>query len=609
MRQTPGVRRQRGQALAFILIFAVATALAVLLLYNSSVLANTKTELQNAADAGAYAAATLQARDHNFSAYTNRAMIANQVAVAQFVSLTSYLDDAAQTQKRMKQSIFHWFYALFPTDKGRWDFAKTLPMSNALQSFASSSTSSAANGTDAMVSALKNVNNTSVNSLTSRMSQIDSAKNQLAAQNNLDQNDTSGAPISGDMQSTVSGFAPMAVKGLDTLIAALQQAQEISHDMTMADMMAVADEVVKKNDPNAEVTSLGTATARISAWGNEYTKKHEISSAAGDRFADVVLDDASQDDFSRNRSGIPFASWSSSVQPYLWFPFLCSGVPDFPDPTHTAFAFSHGGGTLLSKDKKRWLALDVTMGAGYAKCTYWVMTWLGPRRKTNTIPFLDFNIDTTPTAFLLGGSGGALVGPGSAYNDEHDRNTAYHNNAKSAENYGGVLPMNLLNPGALPTSPTTTTAVAAAIPALYRYKLDPPSTMDSAGGLLDYRDIADFTTPQNQTPELNGGAYPITVEVSRSADSVRLSSALFPNLGPDDIIKLDDAAKGKTLKAVASAHAYFYRPKEDDSNQFTRSGWHRGDGRTEMANLFSPYWQARLTETPPEDAAASLAAQ
>ncbi|UUZ50483.1 hypothetical protein LP420_11855 [Massilia sp. B-10] len=41
------------------------------------------------------------ARDHNFTAYTNRAMVANQVAVAQLVSLKSYMEDAADTHDRL----------------------------------------------------------------------------------------------------------------------------------------------------------------------------------------------------------------------------------------------------------------------------------------------------------------------------------------------------------------------------------------------------------------------------------------------------------------------------------------------------------------------------
>ena len=59
-----------------------------------------KIKLQNTADAAAYSAAVLQARDYNFAAYTNRAMVANQVTVAQAVSLRSWIDDLDNTYTR-----------------------------------------------------------------------------------------------------------------------------------------------------------------------------------------------------------------------------------------------------------------------------------------------------------------------------------------------------------------------------------------------------------------------------------------------------------------------------------------------------------------------------
>ncbi len=88
---------QRGQALAFALAFLAIGGLALFLAFNASQLTSAKTKLQNTADAAAYSAAVLQARDYNFAAYTNRAMVANQVAVAQAVSLKSWIDELKGT--------------------------------------------------------------------------------------------------------------------------------------------------------------------------------------------------------------------------------------------------------------------------------------------------------------------------------------------------------------------------------------------------------------------------------------------------------------------------------------------------------------------------------
>ncbi len=65
----------------FGLLLRSCAGLVVSLLFTGSILALTKSQLQNAADAGACSAAVLQARDANFSTCTNRAMDANQVAV------------------------------------------------------------------------------------------------------------------------------------------------------------------------------------------------------------------------------------------------------------------------------------------------------------------------------------------------------------------------------------------------------------------------------------------------------------------------------------------------------------------------------------------------
>jgi competence protein ComGC len=83
--------RQRGQALVFIGVTTVIVLLGVILLFNVAQLTTQKMKLQNTADAAAYSGVVLEARDYNFSAYANRAMIANQVTVAQLIGTISWL--------------------------------------------------------------------------------------------------------------------------------------------------------------------------------------------------------------------------------------------------------------------------------------------------------------------------------------------------------------------------------------------------------------------------------------------------------------------------------------------------------------------------------------
>ena len=86
----PSMRRQQGQAVVLVLLLTVAGVLVALSLVNTGILVSEKMQLQNAADATAFSISTLEARDLNFAAYTNRAMVANEVAVGQLVGLMSW---------------------------------------------------------------------------------------------------------------------------------------------------------------------------------------------------------------------------------------------------------------------------------------------------------------------------------------------------------------------------------------------------------------------------------------------------------------------------------------------------------------------------------------
>lgn len=82
--------RQGGQALVFLLGIMGALVAAMLVAHHAGQLANHKQRLLNTADAAAYSAATWEARTLNLEAYINRAVIANEVTIAQAVSLRSW---------------------------------------------------------------------------------------------------------------------------------------------------------------------------------------------------------------------------------------------------------------------------------------------------------------------------------------------------------------------------------------------------------------------------------------------------------------------------------------------------------------------------------------
>jgi hypothetical protein len=83
-------RQQRGQALIYgIFILAVSLA-ALFFLFNTGQITQEKNKLVDTTDAVAYAAGILHARTLNFDAYSNRALVANEVLIAQMVSLSSW---------------------------------------------------------------------------------------------------------------------------------------------------------------------------------------------------------------------------------------------------------------------------------------------------------------------------------------------------------------------------------------------------------------------------------------------------------------------------------------------------------------------------------------
>lgn len=77
-------------AVVFILLICAVFFFSV----NTQQVAIEKTRVDNAADAAAYSAGVVQARALNFAAYTNRAIVANQVAIAQTLSIVNWINFA-----------------------------------------------------------------------------------------------------------------------------------------------------------------------------------------------------------------------------------------------------------------------------------------------------------------------------------------------------------------------------------------------------------------------------------------------------------------------------------------------------------------------------------
>ncbi len=83
-------KHNKGYVTVLTLVLFSVLSLSLLAMFNSGQVVTHKLKLQNAVDAAAYSSAGIVSRELNYMAYTNRAMIANQIAVGQMVGMVSW---------------------------------------------------------------------------------------------------------------------------------------------------------------------------------------------------------------------------------------------------------------------------------------------------------------------------------------------------------------------------------------------------------------------------------------------------------------------------------------------------------------------------------------
>ncbi len=101
-------QRAEGQVLPLILFMLAVGGVLMVVMFNTTQKATDKGIATNAADAAAYSSGVWVARNLNYMAYTNRAMVANHVAVGHlitYVSWVRYIEDAAITIDRFARYI------------------------------------------------------------------------------------------------------------------------------------------------------------------------------------------------------------------------------------------------------------------------------------------------------------------------------------------------------------------------------------------------------------------------------------------------------------------------------------------------------------------------
>lgn len=479
-------KRQEGQALVLALVCMLVFVVGVLVLFNTGQVVNKKVQLNNTADAAAYSAAVQQARAYNLIAYLNRAQVANEVAVAQMVSMHSWMN-----------------YIISGTD----NFAD------------------AANEVGVILD------------LTGVGAEVGVALNEMAAE--LQEIKQGMQQLRNVMKGTFSA-AIAVLSGANVLYA---DASRAVGEAQILDIPSVVNTVIKKNTVGAAGTtdkeaslspkSLVLLESQLFTANRKYLKLYQIPRSASpssnprhttdaDRYANVVME--ARDGFSAKRNG------------------------------DLLFIHKRGGTDLVSYN--RWVALDslhAKLGSGIFTLIDVPLAWGG-------------------AAAVRGTSGAAfanLADKDRGWNSPYDNDRGF----KQAYAGGGDNHKAGKNARRHPAEPSNNDAI------LTGYQ-----------GLQSYEDIAAnrAVVPYDESGKQDVGPI-FSVLVEQKMSDVRTTSHIDGMGGPPDL-KVPDKAQHDKMTALATAQVYFDRPR----TLFPRNA----DKRRELGNLFSPYWQARLVDTP-----------
>jgi competence protein ComGC len=632
---------QRGQALVFVTVTILIMVIAVMMTYNVGQLTNQKTRLQNTADAAAYSAALAQARDYNFSAYMNRAMIANDVSVAQQLALRSWVkafDEAFKTNGLADQ------YA--PPKKGvsagplyfLWNGPEKVARvaAKAMEGALNILTPGYVNGVqyfNKFLSLTQKVYHYSTSvTVAQTTGWIDGVGNKVGQ--------LTGASSLGDI---ASNFNKALNLGVDSNVIlkndSKAQLSELGLLAFVYDTKKWLDFTENRNPVGPwgidyEYSSVTVKTGG-GYWGGwtcsddwnwmawcywvpprykdiattnqkDYTAAplkdstpdnifKEYDGPQKDRYANVVID--MLDEFTTDRN----ADWKFPVGiPYVGFIDVLAvvggfGLP-FPLPSYWTYKnITHESeGLKLWNDEKH--STRTGANQGYKKDGSWNRRW----KTSDTVDLEGMGSFTTPPLPLplppwqfrvplpLFGD---LPGP----NKTPGGGPGY----KSASSK--------LSTGDATNSSKYTASDAAGIHV---------SDQDIFRKYRDVTNIAQGTDSANQ----NWTSPPLLIEVERSTRTIWTSDqslnasaysttkgctreASVPGKPVEAVFgegnfRLGDGASSNCMRAMAKAEAYFSRP----SDLFARE-----DNKTEYGSLYSPYWQARLVKTTTTDQALSMA--
>ena len=583
----------------FVLIFLGVVVLSLVFLYKAGKLSSEKMQLQNAADASAYSISVLEARDLNFIAYTNRAMISNEVAVAQFVGLASIPRHIESTGYYLEAFCNH----------------RIAPLGNALGAVIGYST-------------LGNTMCKGVNVLAKFLQKAKKVVNPM---------------------DKFTGYAAAVMHGTNKFISLTQTAYHLS---TMAYVVSTIQEIIDDNTADARVSPYGLTTllSHLQTYGmmeplmpgkmiKTYMPKKKGDAEGFKRFAAIVSE--SRDEFSKQRGWTlplldlhPRIYWTSPKINVLIAKFWIEMGLEFD----LDLDLSRWGGTEIRHGKKD-RGLDYTWSAGdtsgldlFFRLYFYLYFVIDPiigdkdyfgasaeaqtamdRFKLNLTlkpPIIDpIDIPITgkkgvpfPTSQPFGASGVQALAAKNLTEKQLKKlpksspdsygGAAGYNFAHTKAWRGGKLPvidlpaftpmasnhrcLGFAGPAPLPCFVPT---VSKTMP---RNKL-----WGKLPGLPKYQGLPMHRSLQDKPDDgFKGFEGPfIIMALQKDQDD------LFSNTAPQPVgqFQLDEASGNGVMSVMAKSEVYFKRPLGSDLSYFARP-----DDYEEQGNAFNPYWSARL---------------
>lgn len=560
----------------------LAVLLGLLTMYSMGQLATAKMKLQNTADAGAYSAALAQARDYNFSAYTNRAMIANQVAIAQLVGLTSWARNYRDTFATLTPQV-EWM-AQGIVARILWS-----PFTRGLRT--------ASRGFERVMNA---VGPAAVKVLYVIIDAL--GYGQMVYHYGTALTVAQNLGVDSKFNSYVNSLTGIDLSTLTGLIS-----------------FGNNYNVIRMNDPDASLSFLGFIAYAYNTyeWYKFTNEKDPTLPKGGSTASNAGNDGSNSERFAKVTTSSMDGFYDRRTRPWVPFPWPLPSVPF--DPTFIigaprVYGFTmllfHEGGTELRNNNKTWSAMDVTSFFGLVTVPIYIPPF-GPFINIPIIPWM-----VPPLGAGAGGAAQAGVSsplnPSNNFNRDDPASYKAYNDA-----YGKAY-----WPGGFPDF---------GLAARQQQGKGAGSTMGALptgqGGLRKYRDVKDIAqaAAPNPTDHTNTNSPPIIVEIEKPSNLIPTSATGGLRIGragstdatsycsltstgrpgpavtalvANGNLDVGDGTASNCMRAISKAEAYFSRP----SDLFPRSV----DTKTEYGSLYSPYWQARLLPNSLLEQAASL---